>query len=85
MADLVLHDGKGTTPSVYLQIRTDYLAPLDLPSDVLLTEIAVKEDYEAVILGEEDIIEGDDKVRYQFRDPWKRRGGLSSGPLCERG
>jgi hypothetical protein len=45
MADLVLHDGKGTMPPVYLQIRTDYLAPLVLPSDVLLIEIAVKDEY----------------------------------------
>ena len=72
-------------PPVYLQIRTDYLAPLVLPPDVLLIEIVVKDEYEAVILGEEDIIEGGDKVHCQFLGPWKRQGGVSSRRLCERG
>ena len=83
-ADMLLFSSSGTMPPVYLQIRTDYLAPLDLPPDVLLIEIAVKDEYEAVILGEEDIIEGGDKVHCQFLGPWKRRGGLSSGPLCKK-
>ena len=86
-ADLVLYDGagKGKRPPVYLQIRTDYLAPLTLPPDVLLIEVTVKDEEEAVILRTEVIIEGGDKVHCLYYGPWKRRGGFSSGPLCERG
>ena len=85
-AHLVLYDGagKGIRPPVYIQVRTDYLAPLELPPDVLLLKVAVKDEEEAKLLGAEDIIEGGDKVHCQFLGPWKRRGGLSSGPLCEK-
>ena len=40
-ADMVLFSSSGTMPPVYLLIRTDYLAPLDLPSGVLLIEGSV--------------------------------------------
>lgn len=82
MADLVLHDGKRTMPPVYLQIRTDYLAPLDLPPDVLLIEIAVKDERAVELLSMEPILEGGDMVHCQFLGPWKRQGGVSSRRLC---
>ena len=73
-ADLVLMDGagKGKRPPVYIQVRTDYLAPLTLPPDILLIEVAVKDEEEAMRLGTEDIIEGGDEVHCQFLGPWKR-------------
>ena len=84
-ADLVLLDSAGKKPSVYIQVRTDYLAPLTLPPDVLMIEVAVSDEEAAVRLRNEAIIECGDMVHCQFLGPWKRRGGLSSGPLCEKG
>ena len=83
-ADLVLFSSSGTMPPVYLQIRTDYLAPLDLPPDVLLIEIAVSDERAVELLSMEPILEGGDSVHCLFRGPWKRQGGVSSRRLCEK-
>ncbi len=83
-ADLMLYDGKGKLPPVYIVIRTDYLAPLDLPPDVLLIEIAVSDEERVELLGSEAILEGGDRVHCLYYGPWKRQGGVSSRRLCER-
>lgn len=82
--DLVLSDDEGKKPPLYILIRTDYLVPLTLPPDVLLVEIAVRTEEAAERLRNEDIIEGGERVHCLFYGPWKRKGGLSYGPLCER-
>ena len=84
-ADLVILDSTGKKPPVYLLVRTDYLAPLNLPPDVLLIEIAVKDEFSAVALSREAFLEGGEKVNCQFYGPWKRRGGVSERALCEKG
>lgn len=83
-ADLVFLDDEGKKPPLYILIRTDYLAPLTLPPDVLLVEIAVRTEDEAMDLRNKEIIEGGDRVHCLFYGPWKRKGGLSYRPLCER-
>ena len=83
-ADLVLHDNAGKMPSVYILIRTDYLAPLDLPPDVLLIEIAVKDEHAVELLSGDPILECGDKVHCLYYGPWKRRGSVSSRKLCEK-
>lgn len=83
-ADLVLLDSSGKKQPLYLLVRTDYLAPLDLPPDLLLIEVAVKDEFSAVALSREAVSEGGERVNCRFYGPWKRRGGLSSRPLCEK-
>lgn len=82
--DLVLYSSAGTVQTVYILVRTDYLAPLVLPPDVLLIEIAVNDERSVELLSKEPILEGGERVHGLYYGPWKRRGGASSRRLCEK-
>lgn len=90
IADLVLEDSKGKRPPMYLYFRTNILDGLKWPPDILVIDMPLRNEAEIEAYVREPILEPEMngsrhyEVFPRFWGPFKRRGGLSSVPLCNK-
>ena len=90
VADLVLKDSRGEKPPMYLYVRTNILDGVTWPPDILVIDMPVRSEAEVDAYVRGPILEPDmhSPRRYEvfprFWGPFKRQGGVSVTPLCEK-